>query len=48
MDALQPWAADIRRSRRHIGDSMHWKEHDAYAKALEPVLRDLNANPART
>ena len=23
MDALQPWAADIRRSRRHIGDSMH-------------------------
>jgi hypothetical protein len=41
MDALQPWAADI-------GDFTHWKEHDAYAKALERVLRGLSANPART
>lgn len=42
MQAPQPWAADIRRSR-HIGDFRGWKDHDSYAKALERLLRDLKA-----
>ena len=38
MDALQPWAADIRRSR-HIGDFTHWKEHDpTERRALEGAI----------
>ncbi len=28
-------------SSRHIGDFTRWKEHDAYSKALERLLRDL-------
>jgi hypothetical protein len=47
MDATQPWAADIRRSR-HIGDFSGWKEHDAYQKAFERLLRDLEANEAKS
>ncbi len=27
--------------RRHIGGLTRWKEHDAYSKALERLLRDL-------
>src|ERR1017187_9616896 len=52
MKAQQPWAADIRRSR-HIGDFSRWKDHDAYTKAFERLLRDLRqgeataATPAR-
>ena len=41
MDAPQPWAADIRRSR-HIGDFRCGKDHDAYVKGLDRLLRDLN------
>jgi hypothetical protein len=26
---------------RHIGDFTRWKEHDAYSKALDRLLRDL-------
>jgi hypothetical protein len=26
---------------RHIGDFTRWKEHDAYTKALDRLLRDL-------
>jgi hypothetical protein len=37
---MSGWAADIRRTR-HIGDFTRWKEHDAYTKALERLLRDL-------
>src|SRR5262245_28881467 len=36
------WAADIRR-QRHIGDFTQWKEHDAYQKAFDRLLRDLKA-----
>jgi hypothetical protein len=43
MDAPQPWAADIRRTR-HIGDFSKWKDHDAYQKALARLLRDLRAD----
>ena len=36
------WAADIRRTR-HIGDFRAWKDHDAYRKAFDRLLRDLKA-----
>src|SRR5262249_39107955 len=36
------WAADVRRTR-HIGDFRRWKEHDAYQKTFERLLRDLKA-----
>jgi hypothetical protein len=34
------WAAHLRRSR-HIGDFRAWKDHDAYQRTLERLLRDL-------
>ena len=43
MNAPQPWAADIRRTR-HIGDFCRWKDHDAYQKAFERLMRDLRAD----
>ncbi len=42
METDEAWAADIRRTR-HIGDFRDWKNHDAYKKALERLLRDLKA-----
>jgi hypothetical protein len=42
MEASQPWAADIRRSR-HIGDFSRWKDHDYYRKRFDRLLRDLEA-----
>jgi hypothetical protein len=39
------WAADIRRTR-HIGDFTKWKDHDAYQKAFDRLLRDLKAEKA--
>jgi hypothetical protein len=42
MNAPQPWAADIRRSR-HIGDFRGWEVHSSYLKAFERLLRDLKA-----
>ena len=44
MDAKQPWAADIRRSR-HIGDFRTWETHSSYVKALDRLLRDLKTSP---
>ncbi len=35
----EPWAAKVR--QRHIGDFTNWKDHDAYRKAFERLLRDL-------
>ena len=40
LDTNEAWAAKLRRSR-HIGDFRAWKDHDAYQKALDRVLRDL-------
>jgi hypothetical protein len=40
MDTTEQWAHDIRRTR-HIGDFTRWKEHDAYQKALDRLLRNL-------
>jgi len=42
METEQAWAADIRRTR-HIGDFRLWKNHDAYKKAFERLLKDLKA-----
>lgn len=39
METKEAWAAKLR--ARHIGDFRRWKEHDAYHKALERLLRDL-------
>ena len=39
------WPADIRR-QRHIGDFTKWKDHDAYQKAFDRLLRDLKAAKA--
>ena len=36
----EAWAVKLRDSR-NIGDFRRWKEHDAYQKALERLLRDL-------
>jgi uncharacterized protein YjbI with pentapeptide repeats len=43
----EAWAR-LLRGQRHIGDFTRWKEHDAYQKALERLLRDLKvgASPA--
>lgn len=41
MDAKVDWAYRIR--QRHIGDFTHWKDHDAYQRAFERLLRDLKA-----
>jgi hypothetical protein len=37
------WAAAIGR-QRHIGDFRQWKDHDAYQKAFQRLLRDLKAD----
>ncbi len=42
METPQAWAGDIRRTR-HIGDFRYWKEHDAYKRAFDRLLRDLQA-----
>jgi hypothetical protein len=43
MEATQPWAADVRRTR-HIGDFHNWHQHPEYRKAFDPLLRDLKAD----
>jgi len=43
MDTDQAWAASLRRTR-HIGDFTCWKDHDAFKKAFERLLRDLKSS----
>jgi hypothetical protein len=43
MHSAVDWAADIRR-QRHIGDFRQWKDHNAYQKAFNRLLRDLKAD----
>jgi uncharacterized protein YjbI with pentapeptide repeats len=45
METKEAWASKLRRSR-NIGDFRGWKDHDAYQKALQRVLRDLQIEPA--
>ena len=41
----EAWARKLR-DNRNIGDFRCWKEHDAYRKALDRLLRDLRVeNP---
>jgi hypothetical protein len=42
MSCDEAWAANIRQAR-HIGDFREWKNHDAYEKSLERLIRDLRA-----
>ena len=41
----EAWAGKLR-DNRMIGDFRRWKDHDAYQKALERVLRDLKVAQA--
>ena len=41
----EAWARKLR-DQRNIGDFTRWKEHDAYQKGLQRLLRDLKAEPA--
>lgn len=41
--SAEPWAAKVR--QRHIGEFSNWKDHDAYKKAFDRLLRDLKAEP---
>jgi hypothetical protein len=40
LNTTEAWARGLR-VQRHIGDFCLWKNHDAYQKVLERVLRDL-------
>jgi hypothetical protein len=40
-DEVHVYWARLLQGQRHIGDFARWKEHDAYQKALERLLRDL-------
>ncbi len=40
LTTAEPWAAKLR-DNRNIGDFRCWKEHDAYTKALDRLLRNL-------
>jgi hypothetical protein len=42
MTAAPAWASTIR-DTRHIGDFSRWKDHDAYTKGLDRLMRDLRA-----
>ena len=42
MESKTGWAGNVRR-QRHIGDFTRWKDHDAYSKAFDRLLRDLKA-----
>ncbi len=42
METDQVWAAGIQRTR-HIGYFTLWKDHDAYQKAFDRLMRDLKA-----
>ncbi len=39
LEATVGWATDVK--RRYIGDFSAWKDHDAYRRAFERLLRDL-------
>ena len=45
LNTSEAWARGLR-IQRHIGDFCLWKDHDAYQKALERVLRDLKVAQA--
>ena len=42
----EPWVRKLR-DQRNIGDFRRWKDHDAYQKALERLLRDLTVGAVK-
>ena len=42
MDSSTGWAGNVKR-QRHIGDFSRWKDHDAYKKSFDRLLRDLKS-----
>jgi len=46
MATSEPWTGKLR-DQRNIGDFRKWKDHDAYQKALERLLRDLTVGAAK-
>jgi hypothetical protein len=40
METQEPWARKLR-DQRNVGDFRKWKDHDAYKRSFERVLRDL-------
>jgi TIR domain/Pentapeptide repeats (8 copies) len=46
MVTSEPWARKLL-DQRHIGDFHQWKDHDAYQKELERLLRDLTVGAAK-
>jgi hypothetical protein len=42
---MEAWALKLR-DNRHIGDFRTWKDHDAYQRTLERLLRDLRVDAA--
>ncbi len=47
METSEPWARKLR-DQRNIGDFRKWKDHDAYQKGLERLLRDLKVQKIET
>jgi uncharacterized protein YjbI with pentapeptide repeats len=45
LETTEAWAR-LLRGQRNIGDFTHWKDHDAYQKGLQRLLRDLKTAPA--
>jgi len=43
MKTDEPWASKLR-DQRNIGDFTHWKDHDAYSKSFERLMRDLTVH----
>jgi uncharacterized protein YjbI with pentapeptide repeats len=46
METPEPWARKLR-DQRNIGDFRKWKDHDAYQKALERLIRDLTVGASK-
>ena len=47
MDTTEAWALKLR-DQRNIGDFRQWKDHDAYKRSLERIVRDLTMQQAAT
>jgi len=46
MQTSEPWARKLL-EQRNIGDFRKWKDHDAYQKSLDRLLRDLTVSAAK-
>jgi hypothetical protein len=46
MKTPEPWARKLR-DQRNVGDFTRWKDHDAYKRSFERVVRDLTVPSAK-